>query len=169
MNAPAPLTADVDLTELQTLAGQFARVLRVSAPNGLWVSLEGELGAGKTTFMQALLNALGFMGRVRSPTYPLVESYSLPLAEIHHMDWYRLIDVTELDALGFKEWIGHDWIFVEWSSRFPECSRYADLTIRLKGLGATRWVQFESQSPRGETLVEALASLRLSFKSPKAN
>jgi len=139
----------VDLAGLHRAVQAWGVQLTALQLKHLWVNLEGDLGAGKTTLMQQLIGALGVPGRIKSPTYPLVETYTLPWTELHHMDWYRLQDVRELDALGVREWLGHAWVFVEWASRFPSVSQHADLTLCLHGSGSHRRIDFTPHTELG--------------------
>ena len=77
-----------------------------SLQGGDFVSLSGDLGAGKTTFARALLTSLGVGERVKSPTYSLVESYRIGERDAHHLDLYRIADAGELEWLG----LGDLWI-----------------------------------------------------------
>jgi tRNA threonylcarbamoyladenosine biosynthesis protein TsaE len=87
-----------DEAATQTLGAALAAVLpRAEKP--VFVTLEGDLGAGKTTLARALLRALGVAGAVRSPTYTLVESYQTTVGEVHHLDWYRLAGAEEVLSL----------------------------------------------------------------------
>ena len=86
-----------------------------------FITLQGPLGAGKTTFTRHLLRALGFDGRVKSPTYALVETYALPGLPIHHCDFYRL---HLFAAPGLK--------LVEWPERAEGLLPLPDLDVRLR-------------------------------------
>lgn len=82
------------------------------------IFLEGELGAGKTTFVRGFLRGLGYTGIVKSPTFTLIETHTLKDQHIIHMDLYRLKSVDELEALGFRDYFTEDNIvLIEWASR----------------------------------------------------
>ena len=67
------------------------------------ITLDGELGAGKTTFVRHLLQALGVIGRVKSPTYAVVEPYEVNAGHIWHFDFYRFNDPQEWEDAGFRD------------------------------------------------------------------
>ena len=93
-----------------------ARLANAGAPAGV-IFLEGELGAGKTTFVRGWLRALGFDGPVRSPTYTLMESYELPRGRVLHLDLYRVRDPEEVDYLGLGDALDAQTVaFIEWPS-----------------------------------------------------
>jgi len=97
--------------ELVTIAGSFARSLNAPAI----VFLSGELGAGKSTFVRAMLRSLGITGPVKSPTFTLVERYEIAGNIIHHLDLYRLTDSEELEYLGFRDLsASSDILLIEW-------------------------------------------------------
>lgn len=105
---------------------------------GLRIGLEGGLGAGKTTFVRALLAALGHQGRVRSPTFTLHEPYAVRGQTIHHFDLYRFGDPHEWLDAGFDELIESPAIsLIEWPQMargvLPQC----DLEIVLEPAGDT--------------------------------
>lgn len=82
------------------------------------IYLVGELGAGKTTWVRALLRALGYTGRVKSPTYTWVESYVLPSFTLHHFDWYRLGSPGDVVGLGLADYQTSDALWcVEWPEK----------------------------------------------------
>lgn len=95
--------------------------------------LEGELGAGKTTFARGFLRALGVTDRVRSPTYTLVDVYPTPGPTLLHVDLYRLRDPAELDALGLRDWArpGHIWL-IEWPEKGAGRLPAPDLTLSFR-------------------------------------
>ena len=98
---------------------------------GMLVTLDGPLGSGKTALVRSLLHALGHAGRVRSPTYTLVEPYELALGAVYHFDFYRFAQSKEADDAGFREYFdGHALCLVEWPERARAWLPRADLAIR---------------------------------------
>ena len=85
---------------------------------GMNLYLKGELGSGKTTFVRGVLRGLGYQDKVKSPTYTLVEPYSLEKFTIHHFDLYRFKNDTEWDEAGFREYFNNTSIcLVEWPEK----------------------------------------------------
>ena len=100
--------------QLQVFANMLAGEIR--PPLTIW--LEGELGAGKTTFARALIQSLGYPGRVKSPTYGLLEQYQLSTLQVLHMDLYRISDPGELEFLGLVDLIDQTTILlIEWPDK----------------------------------------------------
>lgn len=111
----APFILDLP-DEAATLA-LGARLGRALAP-GLSIWLRGDLGAGKTTLSRGLLRELGFSGRVKSPTYTLVELYGFPRFNLYHFDLYRFADSNEWDDAGFRDYFSQDSVcLVEWPDK----------------------------------------------------
>jgi tRNA threonylcarbamoyladenosine biosynthesis protein TsaE len=85
------------------------------------ITLEGDLGAGKTTLVQAIAEGLGVTEPVTSPTYALVQSYASPKGTLHHLDLYRLRDASQLAQLGWYDLLNDAAIVcVEWPERAGE-------------------------------------------------
>jgi tRNA threonylcarbamoyladenosine biosynthesis protein TsaE len=110
--------------------------LGVQAFHGLQVQLLGDLGAGKTTLVRATLRALGHTGRVRSPTYTLVEPYTVDLPDgelaLYHFDLYRFTDPAEWADAGFREYFDSGAIcLVEWPQRAGRLLGVPDLVFSL--------------------------------------
>lgn len=109
--------------------------LKTKSESPLIVFLQGELGAGKTTFVRGFLRCLGYIGKVKSPTYTLVEEYKFP--DIHlsisHFDLYRLRQPEELDEMGFREYLkAKTIVFIEWPELGGSLLPKPDYTITLQ-------------------------------------
>jgi len=144
--------------EAATLAfgAQLAREL---AP-GLTLYLEGDLGAGKTTLVRGMLRSLGYNGRVKSPTYTLAETYSLPAFELYHYDLYRLHDPREWLDAGFRDVIGDQAVsLIEWPEKAAGWLPAPDVIIRLAIADDTREIECEAASPRGAHYLETCCTL----------
>ncbi len=124
--------------------------------------LEGGLGAGKTTLVRHLLRALGVQGRIKSPSYAVLESYAPPAGEVHHFDFYRFSDPREWEDAGFRELLaGHGLKLVEWPEHAAGLLPQADLRLQIEGDeeggDAVRSVQAQAFTARGQALLRALA------------
>ncbi|MGD9265419.1 MAG: tRNA (adenosine(37)-N6)-threonylcarbamoyltransferase complex ATPase subunit type 1 TsaE [Lysobacterales bacterium] len=121
--------------DLVLFAKKFASI--VQAP--LVIHLEGDLGAGKTTFARALIQALGHPGRVKSPTYGLMEHYILDKFHVLHMDLYRIGDPDELAFLGIKDLLDErSLLLVEWPERGGDQLPAADFVFHFAYAGEGR-------------------------------
>jgi tRNA threonylcarbamoyladenosine biosynthesis protein TsaE len=139
-----------------TLALGAALAPRVVA--GLVVTLSGELGAGKTTLVRGLLRALGHAGRVKSPTYTLVEVYEVSRLDFYHFDFYRFQDPREWIEAGFRDiFNGRNVCLVEWPERAAGLLPPADLSISLAITGTGRTATLAAGTPAGERLLASLA------------
>ena len=100
---------------------------------GRVLHLSGDLGSGKTTLARGLICALGHAGRVKSPSYTLVEDYELPRLHLYHFDFYRFKDDKEWVSSGFREYFGPDALcIVEWPERASGLLATPDLSIELQ-------------------------------------
>jgi tRNA threonylcarbamoyladenosine biosynthesis protein TsaE len=119
--------------ENATLA--LAKRLAARLNPGIVIYLHGDLGAGKTTLVRGVLNALGYTGRVKSPTYTLVEPYRIAGLNIRHFDLYRLLDEEEWEAAGFRdEFDGCNIFFIEWPEKAQGLIPQADVEITFEML-----------------------------------
>ena len=124
---------------------------------GLVIFLEGDLGAGKTTFTRSILRALGVDGPVKSPTYALLESYHLAKVDFFHFDLYRLADAEELEYLGLRDYLTEQSICVfEWPEKGQKLLPSADITCYIDIDGAARHVRFFAASGSGRKILSML-------------
>lgn len=122
--------------------------------------LHGDLGAGKTTLARGLLHALGHEGKVKSPTYTLLEPYQLGALNLYHFDLYRFADPEEWEAAGFRDYFNPQSVcLVEWPEKAGELLPPADIDILLKPEGGGRRLQIRANSPLGIRIIEALDNL----------
>ncbi|MHB1085306.1 MAG: tRNA (adenosine(37)-N6)-threonylcarbamoyltransferase complex ATPase subunit type 1 TsaE [Thiobacillus sp.] len=136
-----------------------ARLARELAP-GMTFYLEGDLGAGKTTLVRGLLRALGHGGRVKSPTYTLAETYSLPAFELYHYDLYRMHDPREWLDAGFRDMSdGQAVSFIEWPEKAAGWLPSPDVVIHLRINDDSREAECEARSPRGARYLETCCTL----------
>jgi tRNA threonylcarbamoyladenosine biosynthesis protein TsaE len=124
-----------------------------------FVELHGELGAGKTTFVRHLLRALGVQGRIKSPTYAVVEPYELPNVNIWHFDFYRFSDPREWADAGFRDLFASPGLkLAEWPENAAGQLPQADLVMHLAVLpDESRQVTVTAQTPVGAALLEGTA------------
>lgn len=137
--AHAPLVPDLaehgalamDEAELRDWGRRFGRSAR--AP--LLVTLTGELGAGKTTLVQAICEGYGVLGEVTSPTFALVHEYESPRSPVHHLDLYRLDRPDQLEALAWDELVSaRALVLVEWPDRAGDRLPGGRVTLSLQHL-----------------------------------
>jgi tRNA threonylcarbamoyladenosine biosynthesis protein TsaE len=137
----------------------FAAVLASQAVlRDSFVELHGDLGAGKTTLVRHILRALGVEGRVKSPTYAVVEPYELPGLNIWHFDFYRFGDPREWEDAGFRDIFASPGLkLAEWPEKAAGFMPRADLVIHLEALADdSRQVTLTGQTPTGQALLRAV-------------
>jgi tRNA threonylcarbamoyladenosine biosynthesis protein TsaE len=126
------------------------------------IALEGELGAGKTTFVGGVLKQLGFHGHVRSPTDTLIEPYDLANRSIYHLDLYRLISPREVEALGVRELLVPGAILlIEWPNKGAGALPPFDLTLQIRYLNEDaadegREIRFVGDSEAGQSVIQTV-------------
>jgi len=126
-----------------------------SAVRDAFIALEGPLGAGKTTFARHLLRALGVKGRIKSPTYALLEPYHLPGLHASHLDFYRLDDPREWVDAGLREVFEQPGLkVVEWPDKAAGLLPAADLRLCITPrTDGARDVVVHAETPRGVELL----------------
>ena len=120
------------IEETQRLAQQVAAATKP----GDMICLDGDLGAGKTTFSQAFAKALGITQVVNSPTFSIVNEYSYHAGMLYHFDFYRLENAEELFDIGFDEYVSKDAVvLIEWAEKFPELIPEPSLSVTITQTG----------------------------------
>lgn len=122
--------------------------------HGTSLYLQGELGAGKTTLVRGFLRGSGYEGKVKSPTYTLVEPYNLPHVDIFHFDLYRLTDIEDLEHIGFRDYFdGQSIALVEWPERGASLLHEPDLLVMINVPAAGRALEIQAISTLGKDLL----------------
>lgn len=138
----------------------LARRLAPALLDGGVVFLRGELGAGKTTFARALLRELGVGERVKSPTYSLLERYTVNGRDAFHLDLYRIAGAGETEWLGLDELDAPDTIvLIEWPERGAGALPAPDLEVALEHDGTGRRGYLTPVSPRGRRWMVGVGAL----------
>lgn len=121
------------------------------------IYLIGDLGAGKTTLVRGFLRALAYQGPVKSPTYTLIEPYSIAGRSYLHCDLYRLADAEELEYLGLRDELDQGAVLlVEWPERGKGLLPLADLTLNLAYAEDGRRCLLHADSPLGCSIIALL-------------
>lgn len=149
----APSHAVSETLELadEAATARLGAALALGATAGRALHLSGELGAGKTTLVRGLLRALGHAGRVKSPSYTLVELYSLSRLNLYHFDFYRFKDRGEWLESGFRDYFNaQSACIVEWPERAGGLLPPPDLAVRLEISAPGRRAGLSAGTPVGE-------------------
>lgn len=146
-----------DETATLALGAETAEILHP----GLVIFLSGNLGAGKTTLARGILRGLGYQGKVKSPTYNLVELYKLSRLYFYHFDFYRFNDPIEWEDAGFREYFSADSIcLVEWPEKAGELLPRADLRFLLHITETDRYVEIQADTEVGRRCLKHWQALR---------
>lgn len=123
----------------------------------LVVYLQGDLGAGKTALCQSIIKSYGYDGRVKSPTYTLLEPYALENSLIYHFDLYRLADPEELEFVGIRDLDAEQALFlVEWPDKGQGFLPEADLQLTMKVQSPGRMLYIHGLSDAGRAVIAAI-------------
>ena len=134
-----------------------AELMQPLRGTGGLVFLRGDLGAGKTTFVRGCLRATGFQGAVKSPTFTLVEEYTLDGLTLFHFDLYRLNDPEELEWMGIRDYLQPGTLsFIEWPDRGAGHLPTPDLELELRYSAPGREALLTARTERGKLTLDAL-------------
>lgn len=131
-----------NLKQLGALAKKFAKLLR----GGEVILLNGDLGAGKTTFTRLVLRALGVRDEVTSPTFTIMREYHTKKFDIYHFDMYRIEDANEVTEFGLEDYIysgsGKSLVFIEWSENIKEIlkGKFIEINISILDENSRKFV-----------------------------
>ncbi|MEI7841987.1 MAG: tRNA (adenosine(37)-N6)-threonylcarbamoyltransferase complex ATPase subunit type 1 TsaE [Gallionellaceae bacterium] len=137
----------------------FAARLAPALQAGMVIYLRGDLGAGKTTLVRNVLIELSYIGKVKSPTYTLIEQYEVAGLHLRHFDLYRFRDAEEWESAGFRdEFNGDNICMVEWPEQAAGLLPAADLEIIFTILPDSRALELQANSDKGKQCLAKLAS-----------
>lgn len=140
-------------------AARLARYWRAHPQDAdMLIFLHGDLGAGKTTLTRYILRELGVQGRIKSPTFAVAESYSVPPIAIWHCDFYRFDDPREWEDAGFRDIFASPGLKVaEWPEKAAALTPLADLAIYIEATDETeRKVTLLAHTPLGRSLLQGM-------------
>jgi tRNA threonylcarbamoyladenosine biosynthesis protein TsaE len=157
LHAPILETRIIHWPDEAACAAWAATLAALPALRDAFVELHGPLGAGKTTFVRHLLRALGVQGRIKSPSYAVVELYALPGWTISHFDFYRFDDAREWQDAGFRDIFAAPGLkLVEWPEKAEGVLPAADLALTIEPLDDdSRRVRAAAHTERGRALLAA--------------
>jgi tRNA threonylcarbamoyladenosine biosynthesis protein TsaE len=138
-----------------------AASLTPGAQAGGRIHLQGDLGAGKTSLVRAFLRQCGVSGRIKSPSYALLESYEVSNLYLYHLDFYRFSDPTEWLDVGFRDLLNNRaLVLIEWPERAGDYLGHPDLLIQLIYAGQGRRATLSAYTVRGLQWIDALPQTR---------
>ncbi len=136
---------------------RLGHVLAKAIQPGMVIYLEGDLGAGKTTLTRGILRGLGYNGRVKSPTYTLVESYTVSNLYLYHFDLYRFADPAEWEDAGFRDHFNPQTVcLIEWADKAENFLPEPDWIIFLEPEGSGRRVRIINCSELGKACATSI-------------
>lgn len=145
------------IAETEQDLARFGACLADLAGEGGLVTLKGALGAGKTTLVRGLIQAAGHDGAVKSPTFSLVEPYTLDCGTIYHFDLYRLQEPEELEYVGIRDYLDqHSLCLVEWPEKAGKFLPDGDINIMIEIVDKGRKVRLQSVTDRGQAMLQDL-------------
>jgi len=157
----------LDLADEAATLDFGARLAKAIQPN-LTIYLQGDLGAGKTTLVRGMLHALGHIGKVKSPTYTLVEPYEIKSnvtssLMLYHFDLYRFNDEEEWDSAGFRDYFNaHSVCIIEWPEKAQNVLPIPDLnvifSIKNSGQNLDRSINISAHSILGQQCLQVIST-----------
>lgn len=161
MNLQALTLSLPDEDATTALAERLAPLLSSQVPGvptGGRIHLHGDLGAGKTHFVRALLRACGVTGRIKSPSYALLESYKVSSLYFYHLDFYRFSDPREWVDAGFRDILQDNAVvLIEWPEKAGDLLPEPDLDLHLDYCGDGRLATLDARSAKGTLWITTLA------------
>ena len=152
------MTGEIHFPDEQSL-NDFANKFACEIPRPLVIWLEGDLGAGKTTFARGLIHALGYKGRVKSPTYGLLEHYQLESLQVLHLDLYRISDPGELEFLGVEDLLDEQTILlIEWPDKGASWLPEPQFILKFSYAGEGRDLYWKACDPGLNAFARVLSS-----------
>lgn len=143
-------------SEMMEFAQVVASVVR-QCSDVQQIHLVGDLGAGKTTFSRGFIQAFGYKGRVKSPTYTLVEPYETGKLTIFHFDLYRLADPEELEFIGIRDYSeGQSLSLIEWPAKGEGLLPPFDIQITIEFTEQGRSIVVKGGNTAGNRLIRLL-------------
>jgi len=137
---------------------RLGAVLAQTCQHACILYLEGDLGTGKTTLVRGFLRGLGYQGKVRSPTYTLLEPYEFGGRSIYHLDLYRLAHPEELEYLGLRDLLQTDAVLlIEWPDRGEGVLPAADLQVAIQYQTKGRRLELIANTGKGSEVLHDLA------------
>mgnify|MGYP000922123486 CR=1 FL=1 len=140
-------------------------ICRLPSQQNVTLYLNGDLGAGKTTLSRGMIQALGYQGNVKSPTYTLVEEYKISGKNIYHFDekiiyhfdLYRLADPEELEFMGIRDYFADNTIcLIEWAEKGADLLSPPDLLVNIGYAENARNIELVAQSTMGQQIIQQL-------------
>jgi tRNA threonylcarbamoyladenosine biosynthesis protein TsaE len=139
---------------------EFGSSLALACPSAAVIFLQGNLGAGKTTLSRGFLRGFGYAGKVKSPTYTIVEPYDIEGQKVYHFDFYRLNDPEELEFIGIQDYFAEGAIcLIEWPDNGSPLLPPADLSCYIDTHEEGREIRIEAHTAQGNAILKRLVRI----------
>ncbi len=148
-------TRNLTITTAIDMEALGARLAAGMKPGQL-IYIRGPLGAGKTTLVRGVLRGFGHRGSVKSPTFTLVEPYTLSALTVYHFDLYRLKQPEELEFMGWRDYLRDGVCLVEWPERGGNVLPEPDLDVMIEPLDHGRNVVLTAHREQGSAALKGL-------------